>query len=533
MPTALDNPLPFSHPASAERLWWPVLVGLVALYLPLYHTLATMFWDKGLEEHEPLVLAASLYFLWRSRNALFRPDHAKPLPVLGWGLLVFGLFLYVIGESQTIMVFAVGSQIPVLAGLLLLSQGIPGIRVAWFPILFLAFLIPVPEFLVDAATTPLKQHVSLLATQILYRLHYPVARSGVIIAIGPYRLLVADACSGLHSIISLSAMGLLYLYLMRHHSRLRNLLLTGAILPIAFLSNVVRVVVLALITYRFGDQAGQGFLHGFAGVLLFVVAVLCLYLLDGILGLFLADSPVRHTRFAHSAPKRARAPRIPLAVAGAGMVLATILGFAFVPRAAMVHDGPPLDLARMIPKRFGGWQTVDTAPLIVNPETQAAIDRIYNQVLSRTYVDAQGQVMMLSIAYGARQGNSLQLHKPEVCYPSQGFTLLQGPEVVAIALPQGELPVRRLVAERGARVEPITYWIKIGDAVAGDSLSWKLDRLKYGLTGVVPDGLIFRVSTITRDDRRAYALETRFIRSLLGHLPSASRQRLIGRTEQP
>ena len=136
----------------------------------------------------------------------------------------------------------------------------------------------------DAATGPLKQHVSEIAEQVLYFFDYPVARSGVTLTVGPYQLLVADACSGLHSMFSLSAMGLLYLYLMQHGSWMRNGILIASILPIAFFANIIRVMILVLVTYHLGDEAGQGFLHGFAGILLFIVALLILFALDGLLG---------------------------------------------------------------------------------------------------------------------------------------------------------------------------------------------------------------------------------------------------------
>ena len=519
-----------SNPLQAPRIWWPVAVGLLAMYLPLYYMLATTLWENDTQVHGPIVLAVTLYLLWESRNSLLYPADPKPMPRLGWSLLIFGLILYVLGQSQSILMVAVGSQIPVLLGILLISQGLPAIRTAWFPILFLAFMVPLPGFLVDAATNPLKQHVSILAEQLLYALHYPVARSGVVITIGPYQLLVADACSGLHSIFSLSAMGFLYLYLMRHDSVLRNVILMAAILPIAFLSNVVRVVVLALITYYLGDEAGQGFLHGFAGILLFIVAVLSLFLIDWILGWFLHDTPL-NAKHATAQPTSVISVRpTPLLWSGVAMVLAMGLGYALVPRTMLAHEEKPFDLATMIPKQFGSWHALDTAPQIVNPELESEIDKIYSQTLSRSYINAQGQVIMLSIAYGGNQSDNMQVHRPEVCYPAQGFPVLQQPKVEKLILPYGNIHVRRLVAGAGERIEPITYWLTIGDAVAGTGLRWKLDQLKYGLTGVIPDGLIFRVSTINPDYSKAYVLENTFIRDLLSHVSAASRERLIGRS---
>jgi exosortase B len=194
-----------------------------------------------------------------------------------------GLLTYVIGRSVEIALLEIGALAPVLAGVLLAMRGWPALRALWFPILFVAFMVPLPGIFVDAVTGPLKQGVSQIAAQILYAAGYPVARSGVILIIGQYQLLVADACSGINSMFGLAAVGLLYLYLVRRGSWLHNGLLLAALLPIAFCANIVRVMFLALITYHFGDRAGQGFLHGFSGMVLFIVALVVIFLLDSVL----------------------------------------------------------------------------------------------------------------------------------------------------------------------------------------------------------------------------------------------------------
>ena len=162
-------------------------------------------------------------------------------------------------------------------------RGWPALRAFWFPIVFVAFMVPLPGFFVDALTGPLKQHVSVIAEQILYAAGYPIARNGVMLTIGQYQLLVADACSGLNSMFSLSALGVLFMYVTARTSVLHNAIILASILPIAFAANIVRVVVLILITYHFGDAAGQGFLHGFAGIVLLLVALIVFILLDAIL----------------------------------------------------------------------------------------------------------------------------------------------------------------------------------------------------------------------------------------------------------
>lgn len=274
--------------------WWPIALGLMTLYLPTYWTLATGIWNSEEHAHGPIVLVVALYLIWYKRHELAAAAAEKAAPTAlqstsGWLLLIAGLAIYAIGRSQDILIFEIGSQIPVLAAVLLLTLGPASLKALWFGLVFLLFMIPLPNFVVDVTTGPLKQYISAIAEQVLYIFGYPIARNGVVLTIGPYQLLVADACSGLHSMFSLSAMGLLYLYLIRHTSRLRNLLLVTAILPIAFIANVIRVMALILITYHYGDEAAQGFLHGFASISLFVVALLLLFVLDWLLEFVLPD----------------------------------------------------------------------------------------------------------------------------------------------------------------------------------------------------------------------------------------------------
>ena len=192
-----------------------------------------------------------------------------------------GLLIYVVGRSQDIILFEAGSQIVVGAAVLLLTLGWAGLRTGWFPLLFLGFMIPVPGFIIDALTGPLKHQVSVIAESLLYVAGYPIARSGVVLTIGQYQLLVADACSGLNSMFSLGALGLLYVYLTHEGIWWKSAILLAAVLPIAFVANIVRVMILVLVTYHFGDEAGQGFVHGFAGMVLFIIALSLLFALDG------------------------------------------------------------------------------------------------------------------------------------------------------------------------------------------------------------------------------------------------------------
>ncbi|OYZ03838.1 MAG: exosortase B [Hydrogenophilales bacterium 16-64-46] len=272
------------------KSWWPVLIGLLVLYVPTYWMLAHGMWNEDDHAHGPIVLVVALFLIWQRRDIFTYIDKPTRVEVAtGWAVLIVGLLAYALGRSQEILLLEVGSQAPVILGALLITLGTKSVRAVWFALFFLLFMIPLPSFIVDTATGPLKQYISVIAEQILYAAGYPIGRSGVTLTVGPYQLLVADACSGLHSMFSLSAMGLLYLYLMQHTSITRNLVIMAAILPIAFVANIVRVMVLVLVTYHMGDEAGQGFLHGFAGIMLFIIGLLFLFALDGVLGFIFPD----------------------------------------------------------------------------------------------------------------------------------------------------------------------------------------------------------------------------------------------------
>ncbi|WP_305821845.1 exosortase-associated protein EpsI, B-type [Massilia brevitalea] len=218
-------------------------------------------------------------------------------------------------------------------------------------------------------------------------------------------------------------------------------------------------------------------------------------------------------------------------VLGLGMAGTSALTGALTPGVKLAQDQAPFQLETMIPQRFGAWQLdPSVVPLTPDPEQQGMLKKLYDQTLSRTYIDAAGRRVMLSIAYGGDQSKALQLHLPEVCYVAQGFQLVRD-GAGSLATHHGALPVKRLVARQGQRNEPITYWITIGDKATRSGIEQKLRRLAYGLSGEIPDGMLVRVSSIAVDDTRAYALQDQFVAELLASLDAPSRARLIGASD--
>ena len=269
-----------------------LLLGLTLMYFPVFSSFLETVWATDDQGHGPIVLAVAIWLTWRKRQAF---DALRSSGSWVWAalFLALGLFIYVGGRNQMYDTFEALSLIFVLLGMVLALKGWPAVRLFAFPLLFLCFMVPLPSFIVQTVTTPLKITVSYVAESILHYFNLPVARSGVILYVGPYQLLVADACSGLNSLFTLESLGLLYLNLMGYASKLRNVMLVILIVPISFCANVCRVIILILVTYYLGDEAGQGFLHGLAGMTLFFVALVLLLAVDTLLGRWLPASAMR------------------------------------------------------------------------------------------------------------------------------------------------------------------------------------------------------------------------------------------------
>jgi exosortase B len=275
-----------TFPSRSELL--ALVAGWLLLYLPTYAELNRSIWSIVGQGHGPIMLMLTAWLVW-TRGPRFLALPTLPANGAGIAVLLAGLLLYVVGRSQDLLVLDTLSQLLVLSAVFLLYRGWSGLRLMWFPVFFLIFTIPIPGSVVDQVTAPLKSGVSYVSEHVLYWAGYPIARSGVTLMIGPYQLLVADACAGLNSIFALEAIGVFYMSIMGHTNRMRNVLLALFILPISFVSNVLRVVTLVLVTYYFGDEVGQGFVHGFAGIMLFMAATMLTVFVDSILGLFFKE----------------------------------------------------------------------------------------------------------------------------------------------------------------------------------------------------------------------------------------------------
>ncbi|XVJ69095.1 MAG: exosortase B [Rhizobacter sp.] len=274
------NPLKNRTPYA---LWLPVVLGFAVLYGPSLFDLLRGVWATDAQMHGPIVLCLSIWLLYKNWPRMLRVAEGTSPSASGWPLVVLSLTMYVLGRSQDILVLEIGSVMGMVAGVILLNFGTRALKTQWFALFFMLFMVPLPGLVVDTLTMPMKIAVSYVAEHALYWAGYPIARSGVMLHVGQYMLLVADACAGLHTLLTLEALGLLYLSLVKSSSMFRNVTLALLIVPISLTANVIRVIVLTLVTYHLGDEAGQGFLHGFAGMVLFLSALLLILGTDALL----------------------------------------------------------------------------------------------------------------------------------------------------------------------------------------------------------------------------------------------------------
>lgn len=292
MTTTSSPPIADARTSSGVPLSMPLdllvlSLGLLAMFtLTLWDLLQDNeagLWAKGEHSHGPIMLSMALWLMatrWRDHPT---PTGSPPRQGWCWPAFATGFLFYVAGRALGIIYFEVFAFIPMMIGVVLLAGGTPLLNRLKFPLFFLLFMVPIPGFLLDPISQFIKLNISIAVTNVLWAMGYPITHTGVVINIGQYQLLVADACAGMRTLFMLEAMGIFYLNVARHSSLLRNITLGLLILPISFTANMIRVIFLALLTYHFGDEVGQGFLHGFAGAVLFLVALILIVSIDGLM----------------------------------------------------------------------------------------------------------------------------------------------------------------------------------------------------------------------------------------------------------
>lgn len=261
---------------------WPLALALVVLAIPTLITLGRQPWSTESGAHGPIILFTGLWLVWRKADDL--AAHAtRSSPWLTALMLVGALALYVFGRAYDFISLEAAGLYGVCLTMIYSYFGLPAMFRNWFPFFYLLFVIPPPGWLIDSVTAPLKEFVSSAATMLLDAVGIPIVQEGVTLLVAQYQLLVEDACSGMNSLTGLVAISLFYIYLMRNASWAYSLLLVALVVPIAIAANILRIIVLVLLTYFFGDAVAQGFLHMAAGLFLFATALFLVFAVDSVL----------------------------------------------------------------------------------------------------------------------------------------------------------------------------------------------------------------------------------------------------------
>jgi exosortase B len=276
----------YAHFISNSGLWL-MFAGLFILSLPTLWDLFVVngIWLDDEHAHGPIILAISLWLLWKRWQEISNVEAFKATPTFAWILFFIAASFYIPGRALDIIYFEVGAFILFLMGIVLMVGGTALFKKLMFPLFFMLFMVPLPNSLVGPLASFMKEAVSAVTVNILSWAGFEAGRTGVVIYLEQYQLLVADACAGMRTLFMLEALGILYLSLVHHPSMLRNIVLPILIIPISFTANVIRVIALALITYYWGVAAGQGFMHGFAGMVLFLAGLLLMLATDSMLRL--------------------------------------------------------------------------------------------------------------------------------------------------------------------------------------------------------------------------------------------------------
>jgi exosortase len=499
-----------AHPRRSAVAAVAAALGVLAFAAQLVVALVQGVWREPAHSHAPLVIlaAAALFAIEWRRGAAASAQRPGP------GAL--GLAAALAGLAYTAALVGLWLEVPLAtaapwlllpAAALIAAGGFSLLRRCGFVLVLLAFALPPPQFVVEAISTPMKAWVAQAAVALLAGAGLPVGLEGAVVAIGGYRLLVADACAGLHSLLMLEAFGLLYVHLAHPPSAARKLLLAAAIVPVAFAANVVRVVLLLLVTWNFGEAAGQGLVHDHAGLVLFAAGLMLLVPLDATLRRLFEPTgrgpravaepnrtPPSNPRFPRPAMRRLLLLALP-AVAAAAVASA-------LRRAPVQAAGLPSE-ADALPERVGRWRRLERAAAVAVP---AAIpgdgEPPYDRLLTAEYASADAPAapggvgettspLLLTVAWAAAQSPARRLHEPPACYAAAGFVVR--PWRVPAA---GGLARRAMVARRGARHEVVVWRVRLGHLVEPSRAAALVHFAAERLEGRAPDGLLLRASRL-------------------------------------
>ena len=475
------------------------------LYAPVLFSLYHHAWEELDYTHAYFVLPLSLFIAWLKRRQLKELSaRATPSPDKNAVIfLAFGIFLFIFGWRQNYLSLQTLSLIPVVYGMLRRLYPPEIARELRFPVFYLLLLVPPPLGILDQITLPMRYETSIASEWILRAMHYPVAREGLLLTVGGHEIFLGAPCSGLRSLITMSALGLAYVYFNRNDFR-KNLILLVSIVPLALLGNLIRVLVLCLITFYFGEKVGQGFFHDFSGLMVFLVMIFGLMLIEKILDknsnfAGLRPSPEPASPAPQVLPEKFNPSRAYWVIA---LLLVAILIAFGLPKpkyqsAKILHE-------ITLPKNLLNWTSLDVSNKLDSRDDRY---KFMSDIFARIYGNSDGKSLLFIVLDA---GN---FHHPRVCFGSSGFNLTELPDIPLSPFADFTFNAKTLWARKGEQNVLIVYWMCI-DRKQVNWAEQKINQFWTSLTNQRKTGLMMRMDVPVEgnDTAAAVGLAQEFVR---------------------
>ena len=492
---------PTASPRTTTPLWQIATLSalLLWLYAPVLVHLATQWWHDPNFSHGFFVPLFSAYVLWQDRDRLARIPAAPSWP--GLLLLAFALSVLIVGQLGAELFLARLSLLLALAGLVILFRGWLFFRAILFPWAFLLLMIPIPVILFNQITFPLQLLDSRVSAYVLELLGVPVGLNGNVLQLAAMPLNVAEACSGIRSLMSLLTLAIMYGYLLEKRMWVRWLLAIASV-PIAIAANSVRIIGTGLLVqHGYADQA-EGYFHASWGLIIFVLSLLMLYALHAILRWLSPDDD----NAAYASHAAEDSPR-PATISIAHFVLAALLvASAAIFLQAHPHNEvfPPRLPLNSFPRQLADRTGTDT-PL--DPDVLEVLGP--GEFLLRDYENASSPGINLFLAYFPSQRAGDTIHSPKHCLPGAGWSPIDSHRITLSFPSHAPFPATRYVIAKGDDRRLVLYWYWAHDRGVASEYWAKYYLVKDSIALNRSDGALVRIITPLLPDESPEAAQQR------------------------
>lgn len=498
-----------------------LLLLLIALYAKIVPDMMMDWYNDENYSHGFLVPLIAGYFLYT------RWPELKDAPATSWNygliVIVFGTLQLLIGWLGSEYFTMRSSLIVLLAGLILTFFGPAVFRILTLPIAYLFFMVPIPYIIYDAVAFPLKLFVTKVSVLTLKAVGVVVVREGNIIMFPATTLEVADACSGIRSLVSLLALAVAYAFFIRISPRKRWILICSAV-PIAIFTNAMRVIVTGLLAQHWGEKAAQGFFHEFAGLAVFGLAMVMLVACGALLlrgersgeaekrGSDEGDEGDEEGSDVNAYP-HSRIPASPdYRIPAYPFIIVNIL-FAAVGLYINLHQDLQVPINKsfdQFPVAISGWRVVGESYL--SDRVQKVLKA--TDILSRLYAQAEGKQVGLYIGYHGGGKGTGGIHSPRHCLPGSGWYEVSTRRT-QLDVAGERINLVQAVYQKGSEREAFLYWFQARNKTINDEYSLKLAEITNSALYRRRDTAFIRISVpFETDQQEAMALGERFMRDM-------------------